>query len=98
MIFDQANQAFNEANSPSNHNKIENSILELDKALKGIPWSKNLKSWEYSLYFKNSELHKALYTEPLNLFTKIAFCATNLEILESNLLTHYGFFLQCFIK
>jgi hypothetical protein len=83
MIFDKAGQAFNEANSPSNHNKIENSILELDKALKLISWSKNLKSWECSLYFKNTKFHKALDTEPLNLLKKIAFCASNLEILES---------------
>jgi len=60
MMFDKANKAFNEGNFSENNTQIENCIKEIDKALRIMPWSKNLNSWKSSLYLKTGNYREAL--------------------------------------
>ncbi len=66
LQFDKANKAFNEGNFTDNKTQIENCIKEIDKALKIIPWNKNLNSWKSTLNFKIGN-----YKEALNYALKI---------------------------
>ena len=60
MMFEKANKAFNDGNFSENNKEIENCIKEIDKALRIMPWSKNLNSWKSSLNLKIGNYREAL--------------------------------------
>jgi tetratricopeptide (TPR) repeat protein len=60
MVYQNANQSYNIGYGSEDKAQIMNSINQLNSALKVIPWSKNLRSWKYMLYFKNGDYDKAL--------------------------------------
>lgn len=60
IVFEKANEAFNEANFSNDKIVINESIKEIDRALKIIPWSRFLKSCKYSLHYKIGDYYKAL--------------------------------------
>lgn len=60
LMFEKAIKAFNEGNFSENNKQIENCIKEIDKALRIMPWNKNLNSWKSSLNLKVGNYRKAL--------------------------------------
>lgn len=60
IVFERANQAFNEAQFSEDSEIIEKSIAEIAKALKVKPWDKILKSMISTLHLKNGDYYYAL--------------------------------------